>query len=394
MLDDFARHTSDELEIPADLQGLHERLAADGEAWDAAQGDADLLVEHARSLAQTGHLFVPVEDVTDDERFPSSQSLMVNDRLTRSKHRRQRGVFPYVAALALLALVVAGFSQFAFGHPKAHTGQALATATSAATATDIPPTATSVASPTASAMPSTTPSGVGSDSSGLTVVNVIVDTAPTTWSSSNCDQTMPFRVMVAFWTNQRVTNGSITYEWMRSDGYVSAPITITYDDAQQPAHGASGPPMQQATWDVPAAQGDGTTKWMGVKVLAPNSISGQGNLSLTCQFQLEDTQVSASQNSYDCQVLGDQTFTISGALKAGAGPGTNTAVYHWLRSTGVAGPDQTVTFGPGVTSVPVNADVWVVHQSDPQANYWDELVVTSPSGFSVLRQTGFSKLGC
>lgn len=391
MLDDFGGQRSDELEIPADLQSLHEQLTRDGEAWDTAQSDADPLAEHARSLAQTGHLFVPVEEESDDsEQSPTSPSLIVNDRLARSKHRRQRGLFPYVAVVALLALVGVGFSQFAFGHPKAHTGQALATAT----ATDAIPTATDTATAMASAAPSTTPSGAGSGSSGLTVENVIVDTAPTTWTSSNCDPTMPFTAMVAFWTNERVTNGSITYEWLRSDGYVSDPITITYDDAQQPAHGASGPPMQQVTWDIPAAQGDGTTKWVGVKVLAPNSISGQGNLSLTCQFQLEDTQVGASPIGYDCRVLGDQTFTISGALKAGAGPGTNTVVYHWLRSTGVAGPDQTVTFGPGTTSVPVNADVWVVHQSDPQANYWDELVVTSPSGFSVLRQAGFSKLGC
>lgn len=375
MLDEFAHNGSDELDIPADLQSLHEQLARDGEAWDAAQGDADLLAEHALSLAQTGHLFVPVEEVTDEsEAPPTSASLMVNDRLARSKHRRQRGLFPYVAVVALLALVGVGFSQFALGHPKAHTGQTLATAT---------PTSAATATVTATATPpaTVTPVGLGSGAPatpGFTVqsvttssVDMSTDTrygqmamqsnTPIPTGIGGCGPQVAFYVTFAITLsnnptppNQHAgTTGVIAYYVRNSDGSSSG-------SAAQPDYEmipSAGTAMTlTTTWQMPYTQASGASQWTELDIIQPNPISYQANYQALCQFSLTTPEALVSPTSYNCATGGDQTFTLTGTIEASFTPDTtsHTVTYQWetdFKTHGTYSSPQTVTFPPGVTSM-------------------------------------------
>jgi hypothetical protein len=110
-------------------------------------------------------------------------------------------------------------------------------------------------------------------------------------------------------------------------------------------------------WQMPYTEGSGSSQWTELDIVQPNQISYRANYKAVCAFALTTPHMSVSPRSYDCATGGDQTFTITGTLKASFTPdnASHTVTYYWeydYSTHAMTTPTQTVTFPPGVTSMP------------------------------------------
>ena len=206
---------------------------------------------------------------------------------------------------------------------------------------------------------------------------------------------MPFTLMATFWFAPGAPGGTITYRWLRGDGYIGPSQSVTYNPG---AVALTDPASLE--WDVPAASADGTDKWAAIEVLSPNAVtSPHGTFQATCTYSVQGphatvdgTNGSQSAN-YDCNAKGDQTFTFSGTVTINAGPGSHTVQYRWSRSTGATSGPLSAAVPPGATSVSVQPDSWVVHASDPMGQWTDQLVLDSPATVSTSQITIYKGCG-
>ncbi len=115
------------------------------------------------------------------------------------------------------------------------------------------------------------------------------------------------------------------------------------------------------TWQIPYTQASGSSQWTELDIVQPNQISYQANYKALCAFALVTPQMSVSPTSYNCVTGGDQTFTVTGTLEASLTPdnASHTVTYNWeydYSTHGTTTPPQTVTFPPGVTSMPTQPE--------------------------------------
>lgn len=376
--------SEDQTPLTPELEALERRLLLDAAQWDAESPDTGTLAAYALALADA-----PAAAVVPDGKVltgPASVSSRPTPRLRPLVPRQPSAWAVYIVTLCVvvaMAVVLLWPSLLphtpAIGNP---TPMASATA-----ATDTPlPAGTPTASPTRTI--------VGSGA-GFTVTRVIpavdltqtpeavVGSNLTTYSSISCGQTAKIVVEITFDTSNWVNRGKITYRWSRSDGFVSDPKSFYFGNT---AVSPQLRTLEWVEWDLPAIQADGSAKWVDVEVLEPNPITARLNLQATCQFSVQDGKGSVSPAAYNCTVGGDQTFTFSGTIIGSYAPGSHTVTYHWHRSDGSVTADQTVTFGEGVISVPVQPDQWTINQT---GGGWDQVVTTSPN-FAAVSQSNMS----
>ncbi|GAC1455015.1 MAG: hypothetical protein PVSMB4_15550 [Ktedonobacterales bacterium] len=80
---------------------------------------------------------------------------------------------------------------------------------------------------------------------------------------------------------------------------------------------------------------------------------------------------------------------ITGTVQVAPSPG-GTITYHWVRSDGATGPDQTLTVPAGVSSVPVHdGESWTTTTCN---SHWEQLIITAPN--SVLSNQATFTLTC
>ena len=118
----------------------------------------------------------------------------------------------------------------------------------------------------------------------------------------------------------------------------------------------------------------------GVDIVQPNQISYQANYKALCAFSLTTPHVSVSSTSYNCATGGDQTFTVTGTLKASFTPdnASHTVTYFWdneFSTHATTPPTQTVTFPPGVTSMPAQPETVIGNAATQTAAFHANLYV-------------------
>lgn len=128
------------------------------------------------------------------------------------------------------------------------------------------------------------------------------------------------------------------------------------------------------TWQMPYTQANGASQWTELDIVQPNQISYQANYKALCVFALTTPHVSVSPTSYNCATGGDQTFTVTGTLEASFTPDntSHTISYFWengFSTHGTTTPTQTVTFPPGVTSMPAQPDIVIGNAASQTAAF-------------------------
>lgn len=379
-------------QTPPELESIERRLVLDATLWELEAPAETHLEEYARQVAlleRPPEAAIDTVAGTDTDARLRTLDLGVLEGLSTTRHmtpaprvRRPRVRLTLAVMLLVAALALSVLARFTVFNPPHHATEPTPTATMLPITT---PSATTTS--TTPATGAATPGGTGSASAPGDVTQVIVGTGPTTWTDY-CDGPRTFNLMATFDLAPDSPAETITYRWLRSDGYVSPVASVQYTPTNP-----SNVMAPDSTWSLQPAQGDGSWRWVAVEVLSPNAItSAHSELQLTCTWALHDTTATLASGgtgtnppSYDCQAGGDQTFTFSGVINVDADSQSHTITYHWLRSYGTQttqGPDQSVTMAPGQLSASVQDDVWVVHQSDPNSTqpYTDTVVVTSSSG--------------
>ncbi len=259
---------------------------------------------------------------------------------------------------------------------------ALATAT---TATD---TATATATDTATVAPNATDTSAGSGagvqpSPGFTVQSipsasvdmstdsgsqglVVESGAPIPTAIGGCGPHVIFYVTFTINLSNNPTPANrhegntapISYYTRHSDG--SSDGSAAHPLVEQIPSG--GTVMTLSTnWQMPYTEGSGSSQWTELDIVQPNQISYRANYKAVCAFSPTTPHVSVSPKSYNCATGGDQTFTVTGTLKASFTPdnASHTVTYYWdneFSTHGTTTPTQTVTFPPGVTSMPAQPE--------------------------------------
>lgn len=362
-LEDFARRVA-VLERPVDTASDTASAAATG-ATPGASADAWL---------RTLDLGV-LEAAETEPETPRRPELRARALATRPHARLTLAVVLLVAALALSVL-----ARFAVFSPPHHGAEPT-------------PTASPRATPHATTTPTTPATGVGAGAGGSVgppsapgdVTRVIIGPGLESWTTY-CNGPQAFPLTAGFEVTPNSPAETITYRWLRSDGYVSPVESVQYT----PIHPSNV--LVRSSWALQPAQGDGSMRWVNIEVLSPNAITGVPfDLQLTCTWAVSDTKATVVSGGmggnfpqYDCQAGGDQTFTSAGVINVDADSQSHTITYHWEQWNGTQttqGPDQSITLAPGQLSASVPDDVLVLHQSDPKSNgYGDAVVVTSTPG--------------
>jgi hypothetical protein len=313
-----------------------------------------------------------------------------------------------LAGIAVSLLIIAGFAfvllQIAAGGPIAHATvsddptatplTALATATSAATAP-----ATATVAPRATVTPAGLGPG-GPSTPGFTVQSIatasidmstdsgypgldIESDAPIPTTIGGCGPHVLFYVWFTLTLSNNPTppgqhegtTASIGYYFRTSDGssHGSAAHPLSY---MIPSGGTD---MAINTWwQMPYTQANGSAQWTELDIVQPNQISYRASYKALCVFSLATAHVSVSPRSYDCATGGDQTFTVTGTLDASFTPDntSHTVTYFWengFSTHGTTTPTQTVTFPPGVTSMPVQPETVIGNAASQTAAFQADL---------------------
>jgi hypothetical protein len=293
-----------------------------------------------------------------------------------------------LAGIVVSLLVIAGFAfvllQLAAGGPSAHSRVGddptatppltpLATATTAATATG-----TATAAPHATVTPAGPGSG-GYAPPGFTVqsmstasvdfatdpgnLGLVTETgAPIPTATGGCGPIVKFWVTFTLTLsnnptppNQHEGPTALIYYYARNSDRSSTGSAAQPDTEWIPSGGTTM--TITTTWQMSYTLANGAAQWTELDIVQPNQISYRASFKAVCAFSLMTPQVSASPTSYNCAAGGDQTFTFTGTLEASFTPDntSHTVTYFWDGLT--LTPTQTVTFPPGVTSMPAQPDV-------------------------------------
>lgn len=182
----------------------------------------------------------------------------------------------------------------------------------------------------------------------------------------------------------------ISYYSRNSDG--SSDGSVAHPLVEQIPSGGTVMTLR-TTWQMPYTQASGSSQWTELDIVQPNQISYQANYKAVCAFSLTTPHVSVSPTSYNCATGGDQTFTATGTLKASFTPdnASHTVTYFWdneFSTHATTTPTQTVTFPPGVTSMPAQPETVIGNAATQTAAFHAYLYVNygesqSDSGVTV-----------
>lgn len=308
-----------------------------------------------------------------------------------------------VGAFMVTALVVTLISYLLIDLAPAHsnpggspTGTPPLTALASATTT-----ATATVAPHASA----TPAGAGPDvhpTPGFTVQSItsasvdmstdsgfqgmnIDSSAPIPTAIGGCGPHVTFYVTFTINLSNNPTppnlhagnTAPISYYSRNSDGSSSGSVAHPLVE-QIPS---AGTVMTVRTmWQMPYTQASGSSQWTELDIVQPNQISYQANYKAICAFSLTTPHVSVSPTSYNCATGGDQTFTVTGTLEASFTPdnASHTVTYFWeneFSTHATTPPTQTVTFPPGVTSMPAQPETVIGNAATQTAAFHAYLYV-------------------
>ena len=178
--------------------------------------------------------------------------------------------------------------------------------------------------------------------------------------------------------------GTVTYQWVTSGGsYPTQTISFAPGDTSHTVTLAR---------DLSAGLGNGHAYWVEVQTTAPNTlISVHANYSFQCQFAALSASVAVNPSSATCTlgVCTHDIFAFMAAVQVAPSPG-GTITYHWVRSDGATGPDQTLTVPAGASSVPVHdGESWTTTTC---GSHWEQLIITAPN--SVLSNQATFTLTC
>src|SRR5262249_22203209 len=269
---------------------------------------------------------------------------------------------------------------------------ALATATTATTAA----TATATVAPHATVTPAGLGPGVpptpGFTVQSITTASVIMQTdsaglpgmdivpgAPIPTARGGCGPQVTFVVTFSLTLSNNPTppnqhegpTALIGYYSRNSDG--SSHGSAAHPDYEQIPSGGTAMTIT-TTWQMPYTQASGASQWTDLDIVQPNQISYQANYKALCAFALTTPHVSVSPTSYNCAPGGDQTFTVTGTLEVSFTPhnASHTVTYLWendFSTHGTDTPTQTVTFPPGVTSMPAQPETVIGNTASQTAAF-------------------------
>ncbi len=316
-----------------------------------------------------------------------------------------------VAGVVVSLLIVAGFAfvllQIASGGSPAHatvgddpTATAVATATTTATAT-----ATATVAPHATVTPAGLGPGVpptpGFTVQSITTASIDMSTdsgypgldiesgAPIPTTIGGCGPHVMFYIWFTLTLSNNPTppnqhegtTASIGYYFRTSDG-------SSHGSAAHPLYymiPSGGTDMTINTWwQMPYTQANGSAQWTELDIVQPNQISYRANYKALCVFSPTTPHVSVSPTTYNCAAGGDQTFTVSGTLEATFTPDntSHTITYFWendFSTHGTDTPTQTITFPPGVTSMPAQPDIVIGNAANQTAAFQASLQESGPN---------------
>lgn len=393
----------------------HSPLIREPLAEEGSLGAADTS-SHLPDAAHAAHaaLTAPRLSVAGD----SEQATERQPR--RGERSRSGGSGGGIGAIVTAALVVALMS-FALLHlVPASPGSrqdTIATATSGvafaptATATT---SATATAAPTATRAPSGSSHGTSNGASGGTRDNFTIESISAisinadsdsatgmtaTSNSSGASFTGGCGPHVYITLNFTLTLSALPQPGMTIDYYVRHSDGSSDGTLSQPVEPTWGSPATSNTlttaseWTIPYTQATGAPQWVELDVLSPNPLTERMDFTTNCPFTSSFPQVSASPTRYDCTTGGSQAFTVSGTLTASltADKSPHTVTYQWQRADGTVSPDQSVTFTPGVTAMPIPSDTASItfqtsSVAPDNAYIIDRLVVTDANGHTIANE--------
>ncbi len=210
----------------------------------------------------------------------------------------------------------------------------------------------------------------------VTSVSAAVDAG--SYTCANGGQTFTFTATINVAPN---TGGTVTYDWLRSDGATHAPYTVSVPSG-------SSSVTVSTTWTVGYGIPNGTY-WEQVQTTAPNSItSNQATFMMRCHLQVIAASASASPTSYDC-ANASQFISFNGTITFAPGNNGGTLSYTWGRSDGaVQTTPYTASIPPGTTTytLPVypatNGEYWDIGKAAGNGTYWEKIQIAAPNSFT------------
>ena len=357
----------------------------------ASDNDSDLEREYLADDKSAGEVDAasarPTEETSAASAAPR-RTLGAHRPRSNEQASRRSGWIRSVGALVAAALVVTLISyvlmhlapsRASLGDSPAVTPSltALATTTAATTATD-----TATVTPHATVTPAGLGSG-GRPTPGFTVqsipaASVSFDTDGGVGMATDSGAPIPSATggcgpHVIFWVTFTVNLSNnpnppnqpiganvwgINYFFQNSDGSSDGSISHLH---YEPLPGGGTGMTVSTKWQIPYAQATGVSQWTELDIEQPNKISYKANFSALCAFSLTTPVVSVNPTTYNCATGGDQTFTETGTIRVTLTPDntSHTVSYFWendYSTHGTTSATQTVTFPPGVTSMPAQPD--------------------------------------
>jgi serine/threonine protein kinase len=315
-------------------------------------GNASLATGESLQLSATGHYADrSLHRLTDGIAWRSSDRAVV----TITSGGLAKAVGPGTATISATSNGVSGSATLTVSaHPKPT------------------PTPTSAPQPTATSGSRSGPSSapVAFRVSGVTVA------ANYTAYNGTCRSKGSFTFTATITAPAGTNGGSVTYEWLLSDGTTGSPQTVSF------APGATSRAVS-TTWS-PSGSVGGETFWEAVQVTAPNVVSSnRATITWLCPLTVAGSQATVSPTTYPCSSQ-FYTMTLTGSLYFGATTG-GTVSYHWYESgpyTSGSMGDATITVAPNVAGADVSYG-WNIAQTSTDGTYTVQLVVTAINGVAL-----------
>lgn len=265
-------------------------------------------------------------------------------------------------------------------------GSASGGITPAATAPGSAPTDGS-GSPTPTSTPASAPAPGTTPRPGVFGVSgVSTSVSPSSFSSSTCGSTSVFTFTGTIRVPAGTGGGTVSYTWLSSDGGIGSIHSIPFAAGQTSK-------IVTDTWVLGTKWGDGSTFWMALKTISPNSMtSSHANFRFTCTRRLSSASAVVSPVSYTCSAT-QVTFTFTATVHISGGPGSAKFGYRWARSDGATSSSSVYIAAEDQTSVTFS-NTWTLYSGVPNGTYWEQLVVTSADIGSVTSNRANFTINC